>query len=743
MSSDIKRRTRRTIARLLPRNVIALSVIALAGLLATTAIGLVGNFALVDSGLRTSAITAARVFDDFLGALQSDLQATADMLPVTHAAEASLRLMLDRHPEVFEALLIDPNGVVLAQRRRMGASLEPVGAQPWLDTVSQGTFFMGEVSYEPYGVPFVDMAAPVYTTNGEFWTTLVARVDLTALWETAIRLPVGESGHVVIVDETGQVLAYRNLQLVKAGLNLSELTGITPQEIAGEGLFVYEDLAGRPVVVSGTALNAAPWYAVVEQPTGEALQGFLTLAAFLAVLFLVTGLLAVLILRFVRRRVVSPLATLQAGVEILGPQQLDYRIDIGTPDEMGVLATAFNALADRLQETIGSLEQRVAERTRGLQTAAEVGRATTQVLDPGSLLDQVVNLVRDRFDLYYVGLFLLDPQGEFAVLRAGTGDAGLDQIHAGHRLAVDEESMVGRCIVADEAYIALDVGDEPHRFDNPLLPETRSELAVPLRARGRVIGAMSVQDRRPAAFDETDVAIMQTMADQVAVAIDNANLFARTQAALEEMEIAQRRYIQEAWGQFVRKQANTGYVRTPEGLSLLGSEILPETRAGAEAGKVVIKEGKGADSALLIAPIVQRDQPIGALGLRLAEGSQWTDEQIALVETVAEQVALTAENLRLLDETQRRASREQAIREISERMERAVDLESLFRITAQELQRALRAKRAYVRLAPSTGSGQVPATGSGQVSPDLGATQSGAADPGVTVEGNGHVDEVG
>jgi GAF domain-containing protein len=151
-----------------------------------------------------------------------------------------------------------------------------------------------------------------------------------------------------------------------------------------------------------------------------------------------------------------------------------------------------------------------------------------------------VNLIRDRFDFYYVGLFLLDETGRWAVLWAGTGQPGRQMLKQGHKLEVGGTSMVGWCTANAQARIALDVGEETVRFDNPLLPETRSEMALPLISRGRVIGALTVQSTEAQAFSEEDIAVLQTMADQIANAIENARLFEETQhLAQRERTISQ------------------------------------------------------------------------------------------------------------------------------------------------------------------------------------------------------------
>jgi anti-anti-sigma regulatory factor/putative methionine-R-sulfoxide reductase with GAF domain len=176
------------------------------------------------------------------------------------------------------------------------------------------------------------------------------------------------------------------------------------------------------------------------------------------------------------------------------------------------------------------------DRNVQLQAVAEVGQVASSILDVEALIRQSVDLIREHFNLYYVGLFLLDEAEAWAVLRAGTGEAGAQMLAQNHRLKVGGASMIGQCVALSEARIALDVGREAVRFDNPALPETRSEMALPLRSRGRVLGALSIQSVEEAAFDDASIAIYQTMADQLAVAIDNAGVYTSLQAELAERE---------------------------------------------------------------------------------------------------------------------------------------------------------------------------------------------------------------
>jgi GAF domain-containing protein/methyl-accepting chemotaxis protein len=394
-------------------------------------------------------------------------------------------------------------------------------------------------------------------------------------------------------------------------------------------------------------------------------QSTIALAA-TAVLALGLGVLAAVI---VARRIARPLGQLSQAAKRMGSGDLTQPVTVGGAAETATLSQAFNAMAGQLRGLIGGLEERVAERTRSLQAAAEVSRATTLLRDPDELLRQVVDLVQDRFNLYYVGLFLVDEARQWAVLRAGTGEAGQAMIAQGHRLSVAGESMIGRCVAGDQARIALDVGKEPVRFENPLLPETRSEMALPLHSRGQVIGAMTVQSAVEAAFDEADIAVMQTMADQVAIAIDNARLFVETQAALNEMEAIHRQYLREAWVAYTPAAGVTYYETAPKA------------------------EGVGeepADHAALVAPVTVRNQEIGVLTIQADGGTrQWTAEEQALVQAVTDRLALAAENLRLLDETRRRAAQERLVGEVTARMRQTLDVEAVLDTAVDEIARVL------------------------------------------------------
>jgi GAF domain-containing protein/HAMP domain-containing protein len=409
-------------------------------------------------------------------------------------------------------------------------------------------------------------------------------------------------------------------------------------------------------------------------------------------------ILALLLSGLIQRSITQPVAALREGADAFRQGRMDVKIAVMGNDELSVLAQAFNQLMAQLRELIGSLEERVVDRTRDLEqravqlaTAADVGRAAASILDLETLTRQVVDLVSEGFDLYYTGLFLLDAQGRYAVLEAGTGEAGRKMKERGHKLEVGGVSMVGAACAQRQARIALDVGEEPVRFDNPLLPETRSEMALPLTVGNSVLGALDVQSRLAAAFSDEDVVVLQLVADQVAVAIQNARLFTRTQEALEAERQAYGEISWQAWLDIIQRHgARMGYTSDEGGLYPVGdTPLAARTRDKGDAN--------GAQG--LTIPIRVRDRAIGFIDAQKPGGSgTWTREERTLLGALVDQLGIALESARLYQDAQRRAAREQTLRRVTERMRQAVDVEAVLQNTVVELAKALGVPRAYVRL---------------------------------------------
>ncbi len=373
-----------------------------------------------------------------------------------------------------------------------------------------------------------------------------------------------------------------------------------------------------------------------------------------------------------------------------------------------------------LQLLRDSLEQRVAERTGELErrslhlrAATEVGQVATSILDIDKLIWQVAELIQQRFDLYHVGLFTLDETGEWALYRAGAGEGGRELSQQGFRLQVGGQSMIGLCTANGQLRVAQDVEQEPMRVDHDLVPKTRSEAALPLVVRGQALGAISVQSSRIGTFDEATVAALQTMADQIAVALDNARLFTESQEALAMARRAYGQVSQQAWSELLHSRPEWGYSFASQSMMQVdgnwGPEMLEVLRSGQpvvrtpEAGKDQHSEEdearEGQEGPTLILPLKVRGDVIGVLGFyKESDGEVWSAEQVEVLQRLVDQLGAALESAQLFRETQRRAAREQAIRQVTEQVRRAVDVEQILRSTVTELARAMGAPRAYVRL---------------------------------------------
>lgn len=358
-----------------------------------------------------------------------------------------------------------------------------------------------------------------------------------------------------------------------------------------------------------------------------------------------------------------------------------------------------------------TLEQRVDERThdlerraRYLEATALIARDTAAVTDLDQLLEQVVELISAQFGFYHTGLYLLDEAREWAVLKAASSTGGRRMLAGGHRLRVGGSGpaggIVGNMVAAGRSRIALDVGEDAVYFDNPDLPDTRSEIALPLRFRGEIIGALDVQSRETAAFSDEDVAVLQTLADQVAVAIENARLFQELQESLESERRAYGELSGQAWAMLLRARTDLGFTRTRGGVSPAGELLRPEMERAIEAQQTTLGQDETTGSATLAIPVKVGDRIIGIVDARRRTGAgEWSPAEVQLVETLSEQLGLALESARLYQDTQRLATQERLVGEVTGRLRETLDVDTVLRVAAQEIRQALGLSRLTVRLA--------------------------------------------
>jgi GAF domain-containing protein/HAMP domain-containing protein len=397
---------------------------------------------------------------------------------------------------------------------------------------------------------------------------------------------------------------------------------------------------------------------------------------------------------------VAPLTALIAGTERLAAGDLHHRVSVSTRDETAKLAEAFNMMADRLSDMIEGLEQRVAERTfeigkrsTYLEAAAEIGRFANSILVADQLVIQVIELIRERFNLYYVGLFMLSDDGKWAILRSGTGDAGKAMLERKHKIKVGE-GMVGWCIANSQARVAREVQEDSVHLATVELPETCSEAALPLRARDRVIGAITVQSIRADAFDETAITALQSMADHIAVALENARLFSRNQEALATAQQAYGELSRASWVDLLSSRSYKGYYCDEDGVVPLDEGQSKQDLTSLTSPQV------------LRLPIRIRGQALGTILARKAEtDGEWSSEEIGLLEALTDQLSVALDNARLYSDTQSSAERAHIISDISAKVRSATSVKIILQTAVKELAEALHISKASIQLLSGSGNG--------------------------------------
>ncbi|PWH12638.1 MAG: hypothetical protein DDG60_12045 [Anaerolineae bacterium] len=342
-------------------------------------------------------------------------------------------------------------------------------------------------------------------------------------------------------------------------------------------------------------------------------------------------------------------------------------------------------------------EANLTNRRRALQfqAVAEISRAITEIRDLDQLLPSITQTVSDKLGHYHTGIFLLDREGTYAVLAASNSEGGQRMLQRGHRLEVGKKGIVGYVAASGIARVALDVGQDAVFFDNPDLPKTRSEIALPLTAEGRIIGVLDVQSTAPNAFDQQDIEILSTLAAQIGAAIENARLFQETQKSLLEAQSLYRQFIQSGWSSLMRKRKLTGFRYDTIQVTPI-EPIDPETAERIAKQKVVV-ETNGQTSKMTI-PIVLRGEVLGVLDVEAPTGRAWSQDEVDIAQAVADRVALAAENARLFTQTAERAEQERMVSQITSKIRSTNDPNEMIAIAINELKQALSVKD--VRILP-------------------------------------------
>ncbi|MBN1449954.1 MAG: GAF domain-containing protein [Anaerolineales bacterium] len=471
--------------------------------------------------------------------------------------------------------------------------------------------------------------------------------------------------------------------LISLGATLLARRGVTfPGRILVPGLLT--------LVAAYTAYNRGGLYhiAVAGFPVIIILAGLLlgTRGSFI---FALLASLAAIIIGFTDINGISPFSsTSRTGYEDIGVAVVLFfmttgvlrviiqRLTLSLREVESIAQTQQEANLE-LQQLQRELEQRVDQRTvelqnrvAQLQTISQVSQTISGIQNLDELLPRVTDLISERFGIYHTGIFLIDEKGESAILQAANSAGGQNMLARGHRLRVGAQGIVGHATSTGRARIALDVGEDAFYFDNPDLPDTRSEIALPLKIAGQTFGALDLQSTQPNAFGNEDIQTLSILADQVAIAIQNARSFEQSRNAVQAAEAAYRQMTGHAWQQFTARRKVLGFEYD-------GSTSRPITKTSK-------------DGASLDIPLVLREQTIGKLKLSAIDPDHdWTEDEIALARAAAERTALTLETARLLEDAQQRATRERVIGDISASISTFSDMEGILRTAVQQLGRRM------------------------------------------------------
>ena len=615
------------------------------------------------------------------------------------------------YPNIDLATIVPPDFDVTSRPWYANASalsqteVRAVWSEPYLDAALNGLV--------------ITSSTPVYDNAGEFRGVAGIDLQLATITERVSGLAIGETGYAFLIDSDGRAIAMPDAGLADFNLTEAELqsgdfenlsllnrvplevfgvlakmtsgqTGIRLVEINGSNRYI----AYKPIPIVGYSLGI-----VISED--ELLQQFVETNDVLAnetrnTIFNAVGVIVILLSVAglasygIGNSVTAPLQKLTNVAKEVASGNLNARAEVTTGDEIGILGDTLNNMSSTAQNLVANLEGIVAKRTHAIekrvvqmQAVAEVGKAVAAQRELEELLTRTTHLISNRFGYYHVGIFLLDSRNEYAILRASNSSGGKKMLEREHKLKVGAEGIVGTAANSSEARIALDVGSDAVYFDNPDLPRTRSEMALPLIASGEVLGVLDIQSIEENAFTEEDIPILQILADQLATAVQNAHMLQETQEALFAARKATSEISQRGWQSLLQTTETTGYIGLSHGEVISTSSALDtNTKQALIFGNYVISE----DQHTISVPIITRGQTIGMLRLvKPSHTELWSPDEIADVESLSDQISNALESARLFNDAQRRAMREQIIGEISTSVNSSTDMADILRSAVQEL----------------------------------------------------------
>ncbi len=586
----------------------------------------------------------------------------------------------------------------------------------------------------------VTWSVPFYNKSNEFQGVATADIAFSQTQDLIRQIRVGEEGYAFMIDNKGVILGIGD----KGGTYNAMIDSIlnsasTQQAVAWNnmiesmingrtGFAQVVDPQGRSMFVSYAPIGmGTSWSLALAYPQDELFLPVTKLTQTLIILTISTLLVFSFIIFVYSRSITLPIQKL-ANQSLLFAQehtpeirkQLLQPVAIETNDELEELGTAYNQMTSELVRTLEMLEEKVNERTLELrkvysinerrakqfEAITQVSRVINQTQGLQDLLPQITQVISQQFSFYHVGIFLVDSNREYAVLVAANSEGGERMLARNHKLKIGQTGIVGAVAGNGIPRIALDTGADAIFFNNPDLPETRSEMALPLvQSQREIIGVLDVQSTEPNAFSQDDIQILSTLAEQVTIAIANARLYEKTQKSIIEAEMYYRRDLRASWRKFTRSQKIAGIRR-----SNLKSMLLTEPAAVTGETEVTLtgnmyqKNQKGA-SAEITLPIRLRGEVVGVLNAKNEQGREWSADEIDIVTAILERAALAIDNARLLAESQKAAEKERLIGEIATKVSSFTNRENILQTAVAEIGRVLPGAEVVIQIQKNENNG--------------------------------------
>jgi len=549
----------------------------------------------------------------------------------------------------------------------------------------------------------------VRNKGGEVIAVLAGRASLQRLNEIMQeRSGLGDTGETYLIGANHALLTDSRFPEYSAGKTYIHTVGANAAvDNRQSGSDVYNDYRGEATIGAYRWIPGLEVGLLSKLDLSEARRNTNTILMITAGVVFLSILIAVAVAFWVTRGIVNPLDNLaQTAVQIAGGN-LKLRAAVEREDEVGAVAEAFNSMTAQLRNFIDTLEERVTDRTQRLEIVAALSERLTAILDFDQLLLELVNQVKESFNYYHAHIYIIDKTYQNLVMTAGVGKAGAQMKAGGHSIPLNAPaSLVARAARSNQIVSVDNVREAPDWLPNPLLPDTHSEMAVPINVEGQVVGVLDVQSENIAGLDEGDANLLRSLANQVAVAIRNARLFEQVEGALSEAHAAQERYLTASWQQVKAAPSGGKHLYLSPGVASVNDELLKQRQRLAfdqkQSELIATDEGDRTEGKALVAPVILHGMAVGSLQVGVSSDAPTdTEEDLIIIQTIAEQLAQSAENLRLFDETRERAGFERLVSDITHKLRQSSSLEALAKTAAEELGSALGASRSLVSVGQS------------------------------------------